>query len=373
MELMAGAAEDNGQGVQNIIGWSCARCLTQVQQPAGLYHVRVNGTIFNGATQLTTTSARSNNLMDPNYSPLRVVAPVGGDLISQQTLGDSDSFLPGSFSLTDVAFVDIDSSSEHKYGHLEIYMNGGRGRATHLAAAPLILRAVEVHLRDAEYADDAPKRTQECQEERKKRKAPEPVHYVELSLPGNRYSSVQEVSRQWRTVEDKGQIAISFFSKRKLNRRPIASFSDLSEAALHVAFFLASFSFSYHWLSDLSSGYFTLTSTPIADRLNLVAKSKVLRELEERQSLDQIWTVEFARGNIKLQNLPIPISRGIFEEGIICAGDDKVSLQFALKTPIVAPVLWDNDPPASCAVDFQTRARKSWQAVFKRSQSAAVL
>ncbi|KAJ6561305.1 hypothetical protein B0H10DRAFT_2366107 [Mycena sp. CBHHK59/15] len=70
--------------------------------PAGLYHVRINGTIWTGATQIGTTTALSNTInftgialdpchpvtwtpvrsvTDPGYTPLRITSPVGGSLI----------------------------------------------------------------------------------------------------------------------------------------------------------------------------------------------------------------------------------------------------------------------------------------------------
>jgi len=68
--------------------------------PAGVYHVRMNGTIFNGNTKLSTTSANSNSfsldasddpcaagtftpvssLTDPAYRPLRFTPQLGGDV-----------------------------------------------------------------------------------------------------------------------------------------------------------------------------------------------------------------------------------------------------------------------------------------------------
>ncbi|KAJ6601892.1 hypothetical protein DFH09DRAFT_1069440 [Mycena vulgaris] len=73
--------------------------------PTGLYHVRMNGTIWNGATQIGATTVRSNtfnytgplfpldpchnnltwtpvcSLSDPGYNPLRVTDPEGRDVV----------------------------------------------------------------------------------------------------------------------------------------------------------------------------------------------------------------------------------------------------------------------------------------------------
>ncbi|KAJ6536040.1 hypothetical protein B0H19DRAFT_1079574 [Mycena capillaripes] len=112
-ELMAGKAEDNGEDVQDIvaIGLSSddARSFTYTLHSGmlpGSYHVRMNGTIWNGSTQLstkpttrsdtfvytlpddplqtvcqTTTWTPVRSVTDPGYSPLRVTSPVGGTLV----------------------------------------------------------------------------------------------------------------------------------------------------------------------------------------------------------------------------------------------------------------------------------------------------
>ncbi|KAJ6576821.1 hypothetical protein B0H10DRAFT_2236195 [Mycena sp. CBHHK59/15] len=108
---MAGPAEDKGQDVQDIVlvGLSTANSNQggfnydfHGAMPAGLYHVRINGTIWTGATQIGTTTALSNTInftgialdpchpvtwtpvrsvTDPGYTPLRITSPVGGSLI----------------------------------------------------------------------------------------------------------------------------------------------------------------------------------------------------------------------------------------------------------------------------------------------------
>ncbi|KAF7373056.1 hypothetical protein MSAN_00513100 [Mycena sanguinolenta] len=85
--------------------------------PAGDYFVRMNATIFNGATRLENTTALSNtfaitgshcplvwtpvsSVTDPGYTPLRFDAP-SGTIISQQNLNGPDSFVDFSFRSRD--------------------------------------------------------------------------------------------------------------------------------------------------------------------------------------------------------------------------------------------------------------------------------
>jgi hypothetical protein len=91
----------------------------------------MNGTIWNGNTQLSTVTARSNtfnftassedqdpchpltwtplrSLADPGYSPLRITSPPGGTVYSQADLGDSRSrifgTITGSITAIDTSF-----------------------------------------------------------------------------------------------------------------------------------------------------------------------------------------------------------------------------------------------------------------------------
>ncbi|KAJ6601900.1 hypothetical protein DFH09DRAFT_1302084 [Mycena vulgaris] len=92
--------------------------------PTGLSHVRMNGTIWNGATQIGSTTVRSNtfnytgplfpldpchnnltwtpvrSLSDPGYNPLRVTDPEGGDLV----VPDSGLGIVGTMSKIDRTF-----------------------------------------------------------------------------------------------------------------------------------------------------------------------------------------------------------------------------------------------------------------------------
>ncbi|KAJ7843959.1 hypothetical protein B0H13DRAFT_2364513 [Mycena leptocephala] len=131
VELMAGPAEDKGQDVQDIVvvGLSTANSNQggfsydfHAAMPAGLYHVRMNGTIWNGATQIGTTTALSNtinftgitldpchpitwapvrSLTDPGYTPLRITSPVGGSLIVPT---EADGAIIGTLTKVDVTF-----------------------------------------------------------------------------------------------------------------------------------------------------------------------------------------------------------------------------------------------------------------------------
>ncbi|KAF7358562.1 hypothetical protein MSAN_01194400 [Mycena sanguinolenta] len=85
--------------------------------PAGDYFVRMNATIFNGASQLGGTTALSNtfaitgpqcalswtpvsSITDPGYTPLRIESP-SGSIISQQDLNGPDSGISFTFSSRD--------------------------------------------------------------------------------------------------------------------------------------------------------------------------------------------------------------------------------------------------------------------------------
>ncbi|KAF7325172.1 hypothetical protein MKEN_00561100 [Mycena kentingensis (nom. inval.)] len=114
-ELVTGAADATGGNVLDImIANISSASQTRFDYtfhpgiPSGIYHARMNGTIFNGDTQLGSTSALSNSFsfsgsskvcgagtftpitglagVDPNYRPVRFSQPIGGDVIVQSAL-----------------------------------------------------------------------------------------------------------------------------------------------------------------------------------------------------------------------------------------------------------------------------------------------
>ncbi|KAJ7249674.1 hypothetical protein C8J57DRAFT_1356395 [Mycena rebaudengoi] len=124
LELVEGSAEDNGNSVMDVMitNESSART-THISYtlfpgiPAGTYHARMTGTIYNGNTALSgtnTVTTLSNTfsirdsgvpcsagtftpikgLTDPAYQPVRITSPVGGEVISQPSItGPFGSFV----------------------------------------------------------------------------------------------------------------------------------------------------------------------------------------------------------------------------------------------------------------------------------------
>ncbi|KAJ6544460.1 hypothetical protein B0H19DRAFT_1267720 [Mycena capillaripes] len=113
LELISGKAEDNGNDVLDIIVANYSTQLDQPQinydfhpdTPYGVYHARMNGTIYNGATSLSRkistlsnsftlttilhncgTSTPVRSLTDPAYSPLRLTVGSGNGLVAQADL-----------------------------------------------------------------------------------------------------------------------------------------------------------------------------------------------------------------------------------------------------------------------------------------------
>ncbi|KAJ7865621.1 hypothetical protein B0H14DRAFT_3133357 [Mycena olivaceomarginata] len=138
MELMLGSFEDNGNEVVDIMAveWTSTSSHSvdynvHASTPAGNYHIRMNGTIYNGNTPLSNVTTRSptmnitigNNfqcntpaafipvrsLSDADYSPVRVIKPVAGDVVFQTQLagpyGSIGGFLATVDDLFDVAGV----------------------------------------------------------------------------------------------------------------------------------------------------------------------------------------------------------------------------------------------------------------------------
>ncbi|KAJ7896863.1 hypothetical protein B0H13DRAFT_1884931 [Mycena leptocephala] len=105
--------ENNGQDVQDIVALGLSSddfsgaVVYQIHtaMPVGSYHVRMNGTVWNGSSDLgTKTTTRSNtftfngsdlpglcgnipwtpvrSVTDPTYNPLRIITPIGGSSIA---------------------------------------------------------------------------------------------------------------------------------------------------------------------------------------------------------------------------------------------------------------------------------------------------
>ncbi|KAJ7053214.1 hypothetical protein C8F01DRAFT_1089851 [Mycena amicta] len=118
--LIAGTADAKGNDVVDIM----IANISSTQQTrfdytfhpglaGGVYHARMNGTIDNGNTLVSTTSALSNSfslpdsgvpcsagtftpitsLTDPSYRPVRFTTPKGGDVIVQSALIGPVAFL----------------------------------------------------------------------------------------------------------------------------------------------------------------------------------------------------------------------------------------------------------------------------------------
>ncbi|KAJ7190806.1 hypothetical protein GGX14DRAFT_482414, partial [Mycena pura] len=116
LALVEGSAEDNGNSVIDIMVANLSSAITTSFSytlfpgiPSGTYHARLTGTIYNGDTILagnSSASALSNtfsipdsgvpcsagtftpvtSVTDPAYSPVRITAPVGGDVLVQSLL-----------------------------------------------------------------------------------------------------------------------------------------------------------------------------------------------------------------------------------------------------------------------------------------------
>ncbi|KAJ7902201.1 hypothetical protein B0H13DRAFT_2027112 [Mycena leptocephala] len=124
LALVEGSAEDNGNSVMDIMvaNLSSAKTTSFTYSlfpgiPSGTYHARLTGTIYNGDTILagnSSASALSNtfsipdsgvpcsagtftpvtSVTDPAYSPVRITAPVGGNVLVQSSItGPAGSFV----------------------------------------------------------------------------------------------------------------------------------------------------------------------------------------------------------------------------------------------------------------------------------------
>ncbi|KAJ7441007.1 hypothetical protein B0H11DRAFT_2252311 [Mycena galericulata] len=133
-KLVEGSAEDNGNTVIDIMIANVSSVdKTQISYtlfpgiPAGTYHARLNGTIYNGNTVLSgtnTVSTLSNTFSipdsgalcsvgtftpvkspsDPAYQPARITSPVGAQVIAQPSITGPDASLVIHVDAVDVLF-----------------------------------------------------------------------------------------------------------------------------------------------------------------------------------------------------------------------------------------------------------------------------
>ncbi|KAJ7465822.1 hypothetical protein B0H11DRAFT_2240092 [Mycena galericulata] len=137
MELMVGTLEDNGNEVMDIIAVeqtsnrdNSVIYYVHASTPAGDYHIRMNGTIYNGNTPLSSVTTRSStmnitigdgfqcntpaaftpvrSLSDADYSPVRVIQPAAGDVVLQTELAGELGSVGGVLTVLDGLFDDID-------------------------------------------------------------------------------------------------------------------------------------------------------------------------------------------------------------------------------------------------------------------------
>ncbi|KAJ7501567.1 hypothetical protein B0H11DRAFT_1992221 [Mycena galericulata] len=134
LELVEGSAEDNGNSVIDIMIANVSSVdTTQISYtlfpgiPAGTYHARLNGTIYNGNTVLSgtnTVSTLSNTFSipdsgalcsagtftpvkspsDPAYQPARITSPVGAQVVAQPSITGPDASLVIQVDAVDVLF-----------------------------------------------------------------------------------------------------------------------------------------------------------------------------------------------------------------------------------------------------------------------------
>ncbi|KAJ6572868.1 hypothetical protein DFH09DRAFT_402464 [Mycena vulgaris] len=134
LELVEGSAEDNGNNVIDIMIANVSSVdTTQITYalfpgiPAGTYHARMNGTIYNGNTVLSgtnTVSTLSNTFSipdsgvlcsagtfapikspsDPAYQPVRITSPVGAQVIAQPSITGPATALVIHVDAVDVLF-----------------------------------------------------------------------------------------------------------------------------------------------------------------------------------------------------------------------------------------------------------------------------
>ncbi|CAK5271979.1 unnamed protein product [Mycena citricolor] len=129
-ELMAGRSEDNGQTVADLIGVEGRQTGNQFSYfvhsstPAGLYHIRMNGTVSPTGTNVTFRSVTTNitladesfacttpgayvpvtGLADARYSPVRLTQPAAGAVFTQTDLGGALGLIGSVLTLVDLLF-----------------------------------------------------------------------------------------------------------------------------------------------------------------------------------------------------------------------------------------------------------------------------
>ncbi|KAJ6533416.1 hypothetical protein DFH09DRAFT_1284426 [Mycena vulgaris] len=138
LELVQGSAEDNGNNVMdimitNVSSLDTTQAVYTIHPgvPAGTYHARVNGTIYNGDTVLSSTSTLSTlsntfsildagvpcsagtftpitSLQDPAYRPVRFTAPIGAQVFTLASITGPSASLSITFGNVDVLFNAIE-------------------------------------------------------------------------------------------------------------------------------------------------------------------------------------------------------------------------------------------------------------------------
>ncbi|KAJ7691432.1 hypothetical protein B0H17DRAFT_1133741 [Mycena rosella] len=132
-ELILGRFEDNENEVMDIMAveqtstrGNSVAYYVHASTPAGNYHIRTNGTIYNGNTPLSNIATGSStvniaigdafqcnmpaafapvrSLSDAGYSPVRVVQPAAGDIFLQSQLTGALKLIGGTVAVVDGLF-----------------------------------------------------------------------------------------------------------------------------------------------------------------------------------------------------------------------------------------------------------------------------
>ncbi|KAJ7655973.1 hypothetical protein DFH06DRAFT_1199873 [Mycena polygramma] len=128
--------------------------------PAGQYHIRMNGTIYNGSTPLSTITTRSRtfnitlgnafqcetpafipvrNILDPAYSPLRVATPAGGTIFLLDSLGSRLANISSMLYVVDASFNTTSTNAELELVNIA---TGGSTVAQQIPQADIVARRV---------------------------------------------------------------------------------------------------------------------------------------------------------------------------------------------------------------------------------------
>ncbi|KAJ6458569.1 hypothetical protein C8R47DRAFT_148421 [Mycena vitilis] len=129
--------------------------------PAGQYHIRMNATIYNGSTPLSTITTRSRtfnitledafqceppifipvrSILDPGYSPLRLATPAGGTVFLLDSLGSRLANISSLLYVVDASFNTTTTSAELEL--VNISTQGGSTAAQQIPQADIAARRV---------------------------------------------------------------------------------------------------------------------------------------------------------------------------------------------------------------------------------------